>query len=484
MLLSELNERERRFKLALRAGVPVVLLISLVLYSIFFKNTSLHFNMEIGFLMGALLFITVYFIYFLMELSVKETLIDQTTQGFNQKAFIEKLHTYKPKTIVLLIIKNLSTISENYSAENVDLLLYNVIHKLDQELNKVGLNKALIARRYGAEFLISLDRNSDDIQRIFEDFIETNKVINDIELDYAFAVITNTGEALEKDILHLKDLISTQEKGRSEDKKHDIIKDAKDVSTTEESIIKSLREKNLLLTFRPLLNTKNNTIEIYEISAKLRSEQIGNILPKVYLPIINRLGLGREYDTALLQHVIDLLPLIDEHISLSFNLSPFSLRDEKFQEKFFNYLDESKVDPRRLIIELYERKTHHNLSGYLKTLNKFRARGLRIAIDNFGSSNASMEYMKHFKFDLVQFDRDYVTKLDDTNTHAMLSSMVKMSKDLNITTVAKWVDNESQMTKLKTLGIDYLQGFGISKPISEKTLIDTYNEIKDKHEIR
>jgi EAL domain-containing protein (putative c-di-GMP-specific phosphodiesterase class I) len=142
------------------------------------------------------------------------------------------------------------------------------------------------------------------------------------------------------------------------------------------------------------------------------------------------------------------------------------------------------VDPRRLIIELYERKTHHNLSGYLKTLNKFRTRGLRIAIDNFGSSNASMEYMKHFKFDLVQFDRDYVTKLDDTNTHAMLSSMVKMSKDLNITTVAKWVDNESQMTKLKTLGIDYLQGFGISKPISEKTLIDTYNEIKDKHEIR
>ncbi len=472
MLLSELQERERRFKLALRAGIPIVLLISLVLYSTFFKSDSFHFSLETGFLMAALLFASVYFIYFLMELSVNETLIDQTTQGFNEKAFIEQLQAYKPKTIVLLMIKNLSTINENYSRENVDLLLYNVIHKLDQELGKVGLKKALIARRYGAEFLVSLDRNSNDIQAIFEDFIEKNKVINEIEVDYVFAVITNTGESLDKDIVHLKDLISTQ---YATNKKHNLTKDAKEVTAAEEAIITSLREKNLLLSFRPLLNTKSNTIDIYEISVKLTSGKIGNILPKVYLPVINRLGLGREYDLALLQHVIDLLPLIDENISLSFNLSPFSLRDENFQEKFFTYLNNSKVDPSRLIIELYERKTHHNLSGYLKTLNKFRAKGVRIAIDNFGSSNASMEYMKHFNFDLVQFDRDYVTKLDDDNTHAMLNSMVTMSKDLDITTVAKWVDNDSQKAKLKILGIDYLQGFGIARPISEKILIDTYN---------
>jgi EAL domain-containing protein (putative c-di-GMP-specific phosphodiesterase class I) len=476
MLLSELDERERRFKLALRAGIPIVLLIFLVLYSTFFKSgTTFHFNLEIGFLMGALVFITVYFIYFLMDLSVKETLIDQTTQGFNQKAFIEKLHKYQPKTIVLLIIKNLSTINENYSTADVDLLLYNVIHKLDQELTKAGLEKALIARRYGAEFLISLDKNSDDIQTIFDNFIENNKVINNIELDYAFAVITNTGKSLEKDIIHLKDLIASQDKESGEARKPDRIKDARDISTTEESITQALRQKNLILTFRPLLNVKTDNIDIYEISVKLSSDKIGQIMPKVYLPIINRLGLGREYDKALVQHVISLLPLIDEHISLSFNLSPFSLRDEKFQENFFQYLEESGVNPSRLIIELYERKTHHNLSGYLKTLNKFRAKGVRIAIDNFGSSNASMEYMKHFKFDLVQFDRDYVTKLDDTNTYAMLNSMVKMSKDLHITTVAKWVDNASQKQTLKTLGLDYLQGFGIAKPISETELVETYN---------
>ena len=475
MLLSERQERERRFKLALRAGIPVILLISLVLYSTFFKDRSLEPTLENTFLVGAILFITVYFIYFLMELTAKETLIDQATQGFNEKSFIKQLQIYKPKTLVLLIVDNLPIISENYSTDDVDLLLYNIIHKLNQELNKLGFTKALIARRYGAEFLIAIDKNSNDIQSIFEEFIANNKVINDIELNYNFAVITNTGVAFEKDILYLKDLISTQYRSGEKDKRSNVIKDAKEVSETEQCIITSLKEKNLLLTFRPLLNTKTNVIDIYEISTKLRSYKIGDILPKVYLPIINRLGLGRDYDLALLQHVVDLFPLIDENISLSFNLSPFSLRNEIFQEKFFNYLEKSNVDPSRLIIELYERKTHHDLSGYLKTLNKFRAKGIRIAIDNFGSSNASIEYMKNFNFDLVQFDRDYVTKLDDTNTYAMLGSLVKMSKDLNITTVAKWVDNESQKNKLKDLGIDYLQGFGISKPISEQTLIESYN---------
>ncbi len=476
MLLSERQERERRFKLALRAGIPIIFLISLVLYSTFFKNNSVELNIENGILMGAILFITVYFIYFLMELSIRETLIDQTTQGFNEKAFISQLKSYKPKTLILLIINNLSTINENYSTDAVNILLYNVIHKLNEELNKAGFSKALISRRYGAEFLIAIDRDSEDIRGIFEHFISNNSVINEIELDYNFSIITNTGEDLESAILHLKDLIATQRKTERKDKKENVIQDAKKISEIETCIIAALKEKNILLSFRPLLNTKTNTIDIYEISAQLTSANMGNILPRIYLPIINRLGLGRDYDLLLFKHIVNLLPLIDKDISFSFNLSPFSLRDEKFQKDFFHYLEKENIDPSRLIIELYERKTHHDLSGYLKTLNKFRAKGVRIAIDNFGSSNASMEYMKHFHFDLVQFDRDYVTKLHDSNTYAMFVSMVTMSKNLHITTVAKWVDKDEQKQTLISMGIDYLQGFGIAKAISETKLIETYNK--------
>jgi len=475
MLLSELEERERRFKLALRAGIPVVLLISLVFYSTFFREESFSVDLETAVLFGSLVFITVYFIYFLMELSVKESLIDQTTQGFNKRAFIHKLEQYQPKTLILLIIRNLSTINENYSTEEVDRLLYKIIHKLNDTLSNEGLPKALIARRYGAEFLIAIDQERKDIESIFKRFIENNHLIDQIEVDYAFAAITNTGKELEKDILHLKDLINMKEKHLHSDKKAGSVKDSRELSEIETCILHALEHKTLLLNFRPILNVRTNKIDIYEVSVRLQSTDRGEILPKVYLPIINRLGKGRLYDMVLIEHILKLLPLIDTHVCLSFNLSPFSLRDESFQKAFFARLKESGIDPSRIIIELYERKTHHNLSGYLKTLNMFRAQGVRIAIDNFGSSNASMEYMKHFQFDIVQFDRDYVTKLDDKNTYSMLNSLVQMAKDLDIITIAKWVDRPKQKEILITMGIDYLQGFGIAKSFSERELIQRYN---------
>ena len=465
MLTSERQERGRRFELALRTGIPVLLLISLVFYAIFFQEKKVELALENSILFASIVFITVYFIYFLINLSVNETLIDHATQGYNGKAFVTQLENYKPKTIALLVIRNLSTISENYSTDEVDLLLYSVVHKLHNEFNKACFGDTLIARRYGAEFLIAFDKESEERQHIFESFIENNRTINDIELDYAFSMIKDTDAQIEKTILHLKDLLSAQDKSDHSTP----VPDAKKISQTEAAVIQALKEKNLLLSFRPLQNAKTGKIDIYEISVKLRSPENGDILPRVLLPIINRLGLGREYDLVIFSHILTLLPLVDNSISFSFNLSPFSLCNKQLQQKFFTALQEASVEPSRLIIELYERKTHHNLSGYLQTLKKFRSKGVRITIDNFGASNASMEYMKHFNFDIVQFDRDYVSKPNDANTHAMQSSMVTMSKNLHITTVAKWVDSETQKKELIALGIGYLQGFGIGKPIHRKT---------------
>ena len=479
MLLSERLERGRRFKFAIRAGVPVLILISLVFSSLFLQNRHITLDISDGVLMGAILFITVYFIYFLIDLSAKETLIDQTTQGFNEKAFIGQIEAYKPKTLVMFRIKNLSTISENYSVDDIDLLLYNITHKLDSTLSKNGFNHSVIARRYGAEFLIAIDKSSSDIQNIFEDFVENNKSINNIDLNCGFSIVTNISNNIAEDITHLKDLMISEVQNPQSKKKFNTIKDAKEISETEKEIVNSIKNKSLTLSFRPLQNTTTGKIDIYEVAIKLKSSKLGNILPRVYLPILNRLGLGREYDLIVIKQIIDTLPLIDESISFQFNISPFSLRDDKFQKEFFIYLNKSGIKPSRIIMELYERKTHHDLSGYLKTLNRFRTKGIRIAIDNFGSSNASMEYMKSFNFDLVQFDRDFVTKIDDINRRAMLSSMIKMSKDLNIISIAKWVDNNSQKAQLKELGIDYMQGFGIAESISEHALLERYNQLKE-----
>ncbi|RLA70567.1 MAG: EAL domain-containing protein [Epsilonproteobacteria bacterium] len=476
MLQSQKEERGRRFTLALRAGIPVLLLVFLVFYTTMHKGEVPSISLLDGLLLTGITFVTIYFIYFLMNLSVQETIIDQTTQGYNKKSFLKKLQYYKPTSIACLNIKNLTLLSENYSSDQIDNLLYTISSQLNQLFTQNGSDRILIGRGRGSEVLIAVNNNDQDMQSILETMIKENSSINNMEVDYTFAVVTNTNDDFQKAILQLRDIIASQSVQDDAEQNTHNIKDTKELSDIEKYVISAIKNKDLLLSFRPLLNTHTDIVDTYEIAIKLKCyTQNDDILPRIYLPIVNRLGLGREYDLTLVKHVIDLLPLVNENISFTFNLSPFSLRDHTFQTKVFEYLTLRNVAPSRLIIQLYERKTHHDLSGYLKTLKKFRSHGLRICIDNFGSSNASMKYMKHFKFDMIQFDRDYVTNLENETTYAMLHSLIKMSKDLQVKTVAKWVDNESQEEKLKALGIDYVQGFGISKPINEEILINRYN---------
>jgi len=102
MLLSEAEERGRRFKLALRAGIPILLLIALILYAIFLKSDSMTLISENSFLIAGIAFISIYFIYFLLEQDAQETLLDNKTRGFNKKSFAQKVQSSNLKTISIL----------------------------------------------------------------------------------------------------------------------------------------------------------------------------------------------------------------------------------------------------------------------------------------------------------------------------------------------------------------------------------------------
>jgi len=477
MLLSEHEERGRKFKLAIRAGLPILTLIGLLAYSTFFQYENITIGLREVILGLALVFVTTYFIFFLLEEDGQKSLIDPITNSYNYPAFLQRCERQRPRTLGMLLINNLGTINENYGTGEIDAMLRSLIYQLDGVLNAAGLNDAIIGRKQGAAFLVALDTDPEQLTEALESFVRDHATIRNIELDYRFAVLPVTGSDYDKIVLHLYDTIMAQQlaKGNTPDNNKAPSSPPSTNGTLEDRIIEAIQAGKVSFSLRPLYHIRTRKITTYEVGVKLPVPGEASLLPRVYLPIINRLGLGRDYDLVILKHVLDLLQLIDPDISFSFNLSPFSLRNSEFQEKAFALIEASGVRPDRLIIELYERKTHHNLEGYLKTLGSFRAKGLRICIDNFGSSNASMEYMRHFKFDMVQFDRDFVGKLDDKASRAMLESLIRMSQELEIETVAKWVDKPEQKQILENMGVDYLQGFIVARPLSEEQLIQTYN---------
>ncbi|SHO81201.1 diguanylate cyclase/phosphodiesterase (GGDEF & EAL domains) with PAS/PAC sensor(s) [hydrothermal vent metagenome] len=470
MLLSTLLERERRFKIALRAGIPALIFIFVILYILFVQDTDIEVSIKDSLIVAGIVFTTIYFIYFMLELATKGTLLDKETDGFNQNAFIEIVKHKKPKTIALLVIKNLESIGENYGYENLNIALNDIIDSLDIFLTQYGVKNIIIGRYSRSKFILALDKDTKDIEDILNKFTQNYNSINNIDIDYIFSVIANNHKDSIRKIINLIDIDVINKQ-----KKKIIVKDSKKEIELEEAIRDALKRQSLSFTFRPLLNSNTHKVDIYTISIKMILRDQRELLPRVYLPIINHLGLGQIYDLVVLKEVVKTASLIDESISLSFNLSPFSIRDRGFLKNALDIIKADNIEPSRIIIEIYEKNTHYNISNYLKILDNIRTKGIRISIDNFGSSNSSFDYIKYFKFDMVQFDRDFTRNINDKNSLAMFKSLLKMCNELNIITIAKWVDDDTQKEKLKELNIDYMQGFGIKKPISRRELIIEHN---------
>jgi len=478
MLLSTLQERERRFKIALRAGIPALMFIGVILYIVFAKDVNINISIRESLIMAGIVFTTIYFIYFMLELATKGTLVDNETDGFTPNAFIEAVRKYKPNTMSILAIKNLNIINNNYGTKATNKLLQNLIQSLDIFLEQHNLSNVIIGRYNSSEFLLALDRDSQDVEDILTNFIQNYREIQKIELDYHFSILINNDDNIERSITRLHNSIDRDNCSINKAKsKKMILKDSKKEKELEEAITSALTQDSVIFTFRPLQNTKTNNIDIYTISVKLKTT-MGEILPRTYLPIINRLGFGQIYDMLIVKQIVKTISQIDDNVSLSFNLSPYSIRDKTFLQKTLDIIELANIEPSRFIIEIYERNTYHNLNSYLNTLNDIRSTGIRICIDNFGTSNSSLDYIKYFKFDMVQFDRDFTTNIDDSNNLILLNSFIKMGKKLDIITIAKWVDKDEQKDKLTKLGINYLQGFGISKPINTNQLITTHTQGK------
>ncbi len=479
MLRSVKEERARHFRLALRVGIPLLLFIFLLAYAIFFHGGRLIVGTEEIIIFAGMVFVIVYFIFFALELSRKETLLDRVTGGYHYDAFVDRVSRERPRTLAALQIGNLGIINETFGVRRADRLLRSLVEALDRDLLREFGPRAWVGRKNGAEFLLALETEPEVVERALERFVQSHSQLEDLEVDLVFAVIRNNADDPEEAIDQLRDLLIQRENFPPSPTERRPVSGAREISEAERRVIDALERGALALSFRPLRNLRSGRPDIYEVGVKMRGEEGKVIAPKEFLPIVNRHGLGERYDLLIVERILEIARLSEETISLSFNLSPFSLRKQEFLEAFHQRLEASGVMPTRLIVELYERKSHHRPEEYFKRLKVLKRWGVRLCLDNFGSSNASMEYLRHFPFDMIQFDREYTFDLKDGKSLPMLRSFIAMAHEMQMLTGAKWVDTPDKVTILRELGVDYIQGFSAGRVLDERAFVAQYNPLKE-----
>ncbi len=154
-------------------------------------------------------------------------------------------------------------------------------------------------------------------------------------------------------------------------------------------------------------------------------------------------------------------------VRMAVNVSSRQFQDADFPALVGGLLDQHGVEPEMLTLEVTETILLEDTEAAIEVLATLRALGVRLAIDDFGTGYSGLSYLHRLPVDELKIDRSFVTGLGRVpQLTALVSTVVQMGQDLGLDLVAEGVENPLQMHHLRGLGVDYMQGYLASRPLS------------------
>ena len=232
----------------------------------------------------------------------------------------------------------------------------------------------------------------------------------------------------------------------------------------------AVADNRFSLYFQKILSIDADPSRLHhEILLRYRDEHERMLLPMAFIPAAERHGLLASVDrwviTTLLRNPPLALLLENPDSFLAVNLSGAAIIDLDFQEFLVRELKASGIPGAQLCFEIAETAAISNLHRTTHFIQAIKALGCRFALDDFGSGLSSFAYLKLLQVDYLKIDGSIVKGIaKDVVDCAMVESIAHVAKVLGIKTIAKFVESEDVLRQLRTIGIDYGQGFGLHTP--------------------
>lgn len=243
------------------------------------------------------------------------------------------------------------------------------------------------------------------------------------------------------------------------------------VAETDLDVVAALENGEIIPWFQPQISTDTGRITGFEALARWIHPVRGPISPAEFLPMMEQKALMGRLSEVMLYHAMSSLKAWDKANvgvqQVGVNFSPAELHDPKLVEKISWELDRFELSPDRLAVEILETVVArgpddvvtHNIKG-------LRAMGCHIDLDDFGTGHASLKSIRRFGVGRIKIDRTFVMKADrDIEQQRMIRAILTLAEKLDIETLAEGVETVGEHSLLAQLGCNYVQGFGIGRPM-------------------
>ncbi len=234
----------------------------------------------------------------------------------------------------------------------------------------------------------------------------------------------------------------------------------------------AVEDRRLVLAYqeiRPLPLAAGAVITSVELLLRFREEDGRLVSPGVFIPAAERYGLMPMIDRWVVETALanfDQLHPSGARLGMAaINLSGASVEDDSLADLIVMLLQRHAIAPQRVCFEITETVAVRNLPHVARFMNRLRAVGCRISLDDFGAGMSSFTYLKNLPIDIIKIDGSFIRDmLVDPVSHAMVRAVTDIAHRLNLTVVAEWVSDAPTVLALTEMGVNYAQGFSLHEP--------------------
>ncbi|MHA6252467.1 bifunctional diguanylate cyclase/phosphodiesterase [Oceanobacillus sp. CAU 1775] len=426
---------------------------------------------------GIILFVT-WLIFFVERQVLQNMAYEDTLTGLpNRNAMNRFLDNYRKKneiTILLMDLDQFKFVNDSLGHDSGDLLIKQVGERLtsfnakDQQVYRIG----------GDEFLLTIKSN--DVKRAVktaEEILQTivkvyqigeSEVHTTTSIGISIGYVTNDGQ----DLMKTADtaLYTAKKQGKNRyclyDEKMGEIEERR--MLLEKDLSFAVENEELFIEYQPKWNIELNKLHGFEALLRWKHPELGLISPGEFIPIAEESGSIIPITRWVLEKSATQCAIWEEqgiNQPISANLSARLFHTDNLVEQMEEIIEKVNVSPHLLELEITESLVLTNIDTVFEQLQRLRAIGVRISLDDFGSGYSSIGLLDQIPLDTIKLDRLFMNDLETTSKQAIIKAIIIMAEQLGLDVIAEGIENKMQVNFLKDLGCHVIQGFYFGKPM-------------------
>jgi len=389
----------------------------------------------------------------------------------NRNKLLEDTYSFKFKQMALLNIDKFQQFNDIYGEE-----VGNIAIKMSAEFlqNQLKSDNSTLYHVGGDEFVIAVRNASDFNQTNFIETIET--ILNNYEKENfiydgkTINLIMSAGLAFSgrKKMLAYADMALKDAKKRNIQlsifhNDSELERIHKDDLECLKHLKTAFEEKKVISYFQPIQPIQDDQKAIkYESLVRIQTKN-GKIIPP--FNFINVAKKNRLYDRLTAIVLENTLAIISKYqIPCSINISMDDIENSNTLNMLYSKLNDYEHNE-LITIELLETEEFKDYDLVFNFCTHIRSYGIKIALDDFGAGYSNFSHILNLPVDFIKIDASLISNIDrDTHSVIMVETIVGLAKKLKVETIAEFVSSQEILDVVKSIGVDYVQGYHIGKP--------------------